>query len=541
MKFAKKIALAQINPTVGDIVGNCAKIVEAWEKANADGAELVVFPELCVVGYSPEDLVLTQEFRTKAMNAVYELAKKTAGGAAIIVGCVWEIESKIHNAALLLDAGKILHIQLKTKLPNVGVFDEKRTFSAGDGAKVFEWRGHKIGILICEDIWDISLAHSLKKQGVEEIFAINASPFEVGKFEKRVEVVKNAALAANAPVYYTNMAGGQDDIVFDGGSFAVNSAGETIASFPQFEEGIFVIPVKAGILSLDSSLRGNDNEEIWKAISIGLRDYVQKNGFSSVVLGLSGGIDSAVTAAVAVDALGAENVLGVLLPSPYTSKESVEDALETAKLLGIETKTILITEAMLAFEELLTPEFGADNWLENPAIGGNLQARIRGVILMAISNKFGNLLLSTGNKSELAVGYSTLYGDSCGAFNMLKDIYKTQVYELAQWRNLGRNVVSPAIPLRSITKPPSAELKPNQRDDDQLPPYDILDKILELHIENRQSEAEIIAEGFAPEIVKKVLHLVRISEYKRSQSCLGVKISTMAFGKDRRFPITNKF
>ena len=425
-----------------------------------------------------------------------------------------------------------MHIQHKIKLPNEGVFDEKRVFFADKSPKIVNWRGHKIGILICADIWEKSLSKKLGKQGVEAVFAINASPFEVGKYEKRVEVVKAAARAANVPVYYTNMVGGQDDIVFDGGSFVVNSAGEMIASFPQFEE---IISCNSNYPP--STIHHPQEWQIWNAISLGLRDYVRKNGFSKVVLGLSGGIDSAVTAAVAVDALGAQNVLGVLLPSPYTSKESVEDALETAKLLGIGTKTIAITEAMLAFEELLGLEFGAENWIENPAIGGNLQARIRGVILMAISNKFGNLLLSTGNKSEIAVGYSTLYGDSCGAFNVLKDIYKTGVYELANWRNS----ISPAIPLRSITKPPSAELKPNQRDDDQLPPYDILDKILELHIENRKAEAEIIEEGFAPEIVKKVLQLVRISEYKRRQSCLGVKISGMAFGKDRRFPITNKF
>jgi len=531
LQIAKKIALAQINLIVGDIVGNGEKILHAWEKANADGAELVVFPELCMVGYPPEDLVLTPAFRKAAMSQVHEIARKTASGAALIVGCVWELEGKIYNAALLLDGGRIIHIQPKTKLPNYGIFDEKRLFTAGDGATVISWRGHKIGILVCEDIWHIELAEELGKQGVEAVFAINASPFEVGKYEQRLQVVKDAAIAADAPVYYANMVGGQDDIVFDGGSLVVDLAGE-VTSFPQFEEIVALASYHP-----PSAIHYPPEWQVWNALKLGLADYVRKNGFSSVMLGLSGGIDSAVTAAIAVDALGAKKVLGVLMPSPYSSEHSVKDALKSAKLLGFDTKTIAIDDQMCSFSALLSPEFAQINWMENPAIGGNLQARLRGVILMALSNNFGHLLLSTGNKSEIAVGYSTLYGDSCGAYNPLKDLYKTKVYELAKWRNS----VSAAIPKNSIDKPPSAELKPNQRDDDQLPPYDILDAILENHIEKRLSSEEIIALGFAPEVVKKVLHLVRISEYKRRQSCPGVKISPMFFGKDRRFPLTNKF
>jgi len=531
MSAFPKISIAQINPTVGDIAGNSQLVIDAWKKASASGAEIILFPELSVIGYPPQDLVLMPDFRKKAMAAVQEIAEQTEGGAALILGCVWEIEGKIYNSAILIDGGKILHIQPKNRLPNYGIFDEKRIFSAGDVPQAIDWRRRKIGLLICEDIWDESLAKNLGAQGAEMIFSINASPFEIGKMEKRKTVVCEAARAANSPIYYVNMVGGQDDIVFDGGSFATNSAGEIICQFPQFDGGVFTLNLKPEAQSLCAQA------QVWNAITLALRDYIRKNNFKSVVLGLSGGIDSAVSAAVAVDALGAENVLGVLLPSPYSSEGSITDALETAKLLGIKTKTIPLAEAMKSFEALLTPEIAQNNWMEEPAIGGNLQARIRGIILMALSNAGGRLLLSTGNKSELAVGYSTLYGDSCGGYNVLKDIYKTNVYNLANWRNSK----SPAIPKNSIEKPPSAELKPNQRDDDQLPPYDILDAILAHHIEGRLGVEEIIGKGFAPEIVKKVLHLVRISEYKRQQSCLGAKISPMNFGKDRRFPVTNKF
>lgn len=539
-KELPKIAIAQIDVTVGDIAGNSRKIISAWEKASVGGAQLVLFPELSVIGYPPEDLVLTPSFRALVMDAVRDIAKKTTGGAALVLGSVWETERKIQNCAILLDAGEIVHIQPKTILPNYGIFDEKRVFAAGDGVQSINWRGYKIGILVCEDVWNISMPEALGGQGVEAVLVINASPFDVIKVEQRLNVLSAAAKAAKAPVFYANMVGGQDDVVFDGGSLIIDSAGEIISAYPQFAEGVFYSneQIKPPSLRIE--------EQIWNAMKLGLADYIRKNGFKSVLLGLSGGIDSAVTAALAADALGAENVFGVLLPSPYTSHESIDDALETAKLLGIKTKTIPITEGMKTFETVLTPTLALpiegrgdilENWMENPVIGGNLQARLRGITLMALSNALGHLLLSTGNKSEISVGYSTLYGDSCGSYNMLKDVYKTTVYKLANWRNS----ISPAIPARSISKPPSAELKPNQRDDDQLPPYDILDAILAHHIEGRLGADEITAKGFAPEIVKKVLHLVRISEYKRRQSCPGVKISTMMFGKDRRFPITNKF
>ena len=572
MSDLPQIAIAQINVIVGDIAGNSAKILQAWEKATKEGAQLVVYPELCVTGYPPQDLILSPNFRKKSMQAVYDIAEKTVNGAAMILGSVWEqnschaneswhpekhkevwipafagmtkesvYDNKIYNAGLLLDGGKIVHIQPKTILPNYGIFDEKRLFDAGNGTVAVNWRGHKMAILICEDVWHESLVNSLKDQALEVIFVINASPFEVGKYEQRISVAAKAASVANASLFYINMVGGQDDIVFDGGSFAINSVGGMICSLPRFEENIVVIPN-----ACEESLQNNDkilhyaqddNWKIWNAMKLGLADYVHKNGFSKVLLGLSGGIDSAVTVACAVDALGAENVLGVLLPSPYSSQGSIDDALESAKLLGIKTRTIPITSPMEIFSDLLTPEFEKTNWIEEPEIGGNLQARLRAVILMGLSNCYGSLLLSTGNKSEIAVGYSTLYGDSCGAYNVLKDIYKTQVYALANWRN----TQSQAIPERSISKAPSAELKPNQRDEDNLPPYDILDDVLAKHIEGRMSAQEIIAAGHDQKIVEKILRLVRLSEYKRSQSCLGVKISPMLFGKDRRYPITNKF
>lgn len=539
MSSLPKIAIAQINVTVGDIAGNSEKILKAWKKASADGAELVVFPELCVTGYPPQDLILSPDFCKKAMQAVEEIATQTADGAALIIGCVWEDNGKIYNAALLIDGGKIIHIQPKTMLPNYGIFDEKRLFDAGNGVATGQWRGHKIAILICEDVWHESLVDTHKNQQIEAIFVINASPFEIGKYEQRLSVTKKAVSIISAPLFYTNLIGGQDDIVFDGGSFALNSVGEIIFEFPRFKEAVILCDEQASAQDPKDPAQqlGCSQGDVWNAMKLGLADYVRKNGFSKVLLGLSGGIDSAVTAALSVDALGAENVLGVLLPSPYSSKGSIEDALESAKLLGIKTRTIPITSGMEMFDKLLTPEFEKTGWMEDPEIGGNMQARLRGVILMGLSNRYGSLLLSTGNKSEIAVGYSTLYGDSCGAYNVLKDIYKTEVYKLAKWRN-GQ---SQTIPQNSINKAPSAELKPNQLDEDNLPPYDILDDILVKHIEGRLSAEEIIASGHEQKTVEKVLRLVRLSEYKRSQSCLGVKISPMLFGKDRRYPLTNKF
>jgi NAD+ synthase len=527
-----RLAIAQLNPVVGDIAGNLAKIAAAHDAASVQGANLVICPELSLVGYPPEDLVLSPSFRARAMEAVTTLAEKTVNGVAIVVGSVVEENGKIFNAVLLLDGGKIIHVQHKVMLPNYGIFDEKRIFSTGEAPKVFSWRGMTLGMLVCEDVWNPELPESLKRNGAELLIVVNASPFEAGKMAQRKEVVRGVGV----PLVYANMVGGQDDIVFDGGSFVMAADGKVVMQMAEFEEGlaVFAYPVDPAL-----ALRAPQDDEwrLWQAMVVGLRDYVNKNGFPGVMLGLSGGIDSAISAAVAVDALGADRVKGVLLPSPYTSKESVEDALHTATLLGIETMSVPIAPGMAVFDEVLSPVFRESGWMENVAIGGNVQARLRGMTLMAISNRYGWMVMSTGNKSEIAVGYSTLYGDSCGGYNVLKDLYKTQVYALANWRNRAGVV----IPERSISKAPSAELAPGQKDEDQLPPYAVLDRILFLHVENRLGVEEIVAQGFAQGMVEKIVRLVRISEYKRRQSCPGVKLSGMLFGKDRRFPMTNKF
>ncbi|NBX02926.1 MAG: NAD+ synthase [Alphaproteobacteria bacterium] len=529
------IALAQINPTVGDIAGNAALLATAYDEAH--GADIIIAPELALTGYPPEDLILMPHFRKCAMAAAHELAKKTAIGAAFLFGSIWEEDGKVYNAALLAEGGKIVHVQPKTMLPNYGVFDEKRVFSAGSEPHVCHWRGAKLGILVCEDMWHAGVADALKKDGAEILLVINASPFEAGKLAQRHKVAAGAATRTGLPLAYVNLVGGQDDIVFDGGSFVMDAGGAILMQMPEFQESVMTV-MRDGVMGTATTTSPRStNETLWNAMKLALADYVRKNGFSGVLLGLSGGIDSAISVALAVDALGAENVQGVLLPSPYSSQGSIDDALESAKLLGIKTDTISIAPFMQTAEASLTPVFGAEGWMDDIAVGGNLQARIRGQILMALSNQTGRMLLSTGNKSEIAVGYSTLYGDSCGAYCVIKDLYKTEVYTLAKWRNS----ISKVIPQSSIDKAPSAELKPGQRDDDQLPPYDILDAILQLHIEKRQSAEEIIAQKFDAAVVKKILHLVRISEYKRRQSCPGVKLSPMLFGKDRRYSLTNKF
>lgn len=529
-----KIAIAQINATVGDIEGNAAKILSHYEKAKLLGADLVAFPELALVGYSPQDMVLMPAFRKAAAIALKELARRTAKGPAMVVGSVVEEKKKIYNAAVLLADGKIAHVQPKIKLPNYGVFDEKRVYDAGKAVKAARWRGRKIGMLVCEDSWHPELSRALKKQKAEVVISINASPFEAKKLALRKKAMAAGAKAAAAPFVYVNMVGGQDDVVFDGGSFVLDKQGKVTAQLPEFQQEVVVMPLASRQVPYPALAA---EESLWQAMMLGLCDYVKKNGFSQVVLGLSGGIDSALTAAAAVDALGAKNVRGVLLPSPYTSRASVEDAEALAKNLGIGIISVPITEAMETFEERLSPVFRDAGWMEDVAVGGNLQARLRGVTLMALSNKFGWLLLSTGNKSEIATGYTTLYGDACGGYNVVKDLYKTQVYALAKWRNRKQEI----IPARILAKPPSAELKPGQKDEDTLPPYAMLDKILMLHIEGRKSAAEIAAKGFNRATVERVLKMVRLSEYKRRQSAPGVKLSPMLFGKDRRYPLTNKF
>jgi len=531
------IILAQINPIVGDISGNAAKILSAYEAAAEKRASLVVCPELSLIGYPPEDLLLVPSFRSRAMQEARKIAAATTD-AGLVFGTLWEEGGAVYNAAVFASGGRIQHIHYKIMLPNYGVFDEKRHFSSGSSVKVFEWNGMRLALLVCEDIWHLQYTQDIARQHAEMILVINASPFEVGKLAARKKITALAAQVAHTPIVYTNMMGGQDDIVFDGGSFLVNASGYVVSEAPQFSEMLHVVrsPLRVGGGGDDNSHPAAslaEEEAIWKAIGVGLGDYVHKNGFKGVLLGLSGGIDSAISASMAVDALGAERVRGVLLPSPYTSKDSIDDALELATALGIHTDTISIAPAMETMEKTLSPLMS--DIMEDVSVGGNIQARIRGQILMAISNKTGFMLLSTGNKSEVAVGYTTLYGDTCGGYNCLKDVYKTQITQLARWRN-SQSVV---IPERTITKPPSAELKPNQKDSDQLPEYAVLDQLLAHHIEGRKSADEIIALGFDTAMVKQVVQMVRNSEYKRRQSAPGVKISSMMFGRDRRFPLTN--
>lgn len=559
------IALAQINVTVGDIRGNSAKIVDATHKAASQGADLVLFPEMAITGYPPEDLVFKGVFQRKAKEAVQQIAEETQdSGTAVLVGGLWEEGGKLYNSVFLIDGGKVLHIQHKRSLPNYGVFDEKRLFTKGAEPDVVTWRGVKLGILICEDVWDARWPQRLAGQAAELLLVINASPFETGKAAARREVVRHVARDCALPVIYLNMVAGQDELVFDGGSFVMDAGGQEVGQLAAFEEELAlttwgrVIPAHAGIhlaaaeadkmdpgiclgdkaswhcTAAPIAAQPDDLASIYGAMVLGLRDYVTKNKFKGVVIGLSGGIDSGLTAAVAVDALGAEMVHGLLMPSPYTSDDSIEDADELASNLGISMDTIAIEPAMQAFDAMLKPVFAGR---EADTTEENIQARIRGNLLMAVSNKMGYMVLTTGNKSEMSVGYATLYGDMCGGYSVLKDVYKTTVWALSRWRNEPGTI----IPERMITKAPTAELRPNQTDQDSLPPYDVLDAILHGLIEERLSMAEVVARGHEKATVERVARMIYIAEYKRRQAPPGVKITGMAFGRDRRYPITNQW
>ncbi len=567
--------VSQLNLTVGDLAGNAQHIRAEHARAAQQGAELAVFPELCVIGYPPEDLIFTPKLRRDAMAMVQELALLTAGDApAMLLGCVWEQESsefrvqssELYNAALLLDDGEIKHIQYKHHLPNYGVFDEKRVFERGPLPEVMEWRGRKLGVLICEDMWGETASRHLAAQQPEVIICINASPFEQGKQEKREALASHEARSAGCPLVYLNQVGGQDELVFDGGSFVVDAAGEVVERLAFFTEDAWVWSRDSGKKNPGSRIP-NPESLLYSAMTTGLRDYVNKNGFPGVVLGLSGGIDSALTACVCVDALGPERVHCVMLPSPYTSQMSLEDAATLAVNLGITYDILPISEGMEAAEKMLKgmegngmrgcPEGGAacQKIISIPTAIAfeNIQSRLRGLLLMAISNSTGKLLITTGNKSEMATGYATLYGDMCGAFSVLKDVYKTEVFALARWRNEQSEGVYGSgraergatginlIPERTITRPPSAELREGQVDEDSLPPYEVLDKILYHLVEERLAVDEVAAKGYDRATVEKVARLLYISEYKRRQAPPGVKLTAMAFGRDRRFPLTNRF
>jgi NAD+ synthase len=542
-----RIALAQLDPIMGDIAGNLARARAA--RAAAGAADLILFPELYIVGYPPEDLVLKPALQQDARAAIEDLARDTTSGPAVLVGAPWVVDGQLYNAFLLLDGGRVAAVTLKHDLPNYGVFDEKRVFAAGPLPQPMTVRGLTIGVPVCEDIWTGAVTGALAQRGARLLLVPNGSPFEAGKEDVRLELARARARETGLPLIYLNQVGGQDELVFDGASFVLNADGETALALPGWEEktvitdwtrgpdGRFVC-APGGTAPAGSRLSG-----IYHAMVLGLRDYVNKNRFPGVVLGLSGGIDSALSAAVAVDALGAARVRSVMLPSRYTSRESLEDADECARLLGTPYETIEIERAVAAMSETLAAPFAGTN---ADTTEENIQSRLRGVILMALSNKFGPMVLTTGNKSEMSVGYATLYGDMCGGYNVLKDIYKTEVFALARWRNQN----SPAgalgpqgrvIPERIIAKPPTAELRPGQTDQDSLPPYDILDGILECLVERECSFEETVAKGFDPATVRRVEHLLYVSEYKRRQAPPGVKISSRNFGRDRRYPITNAF
>ena len=542
-------AFAQINPTVGDVLGNVERVRDARTKAAAAGADLMVTGELVVAGYPPEDLVLKQSFQRRIVEAVEAFAAETDdGGPAVLLGAPWRTDGCLRNAALLIDGGRIVDILVKTDLPNYGVFDEKRLFVAGVAPRPIEFRGVRLGAMICEDMWTPDVARPLAEAGAEMLIVMNGSPFESDKPGQRIQLARDRAGETGLPLAYVNLIGGQDELVFDGESFVVAANGELVARAPAWEEHLLLTKWEreadgwhcrpAAIAEEPSDL-----EAVYRAMTLGLRDYVNKNGFPGVVIGMSGGIDSALTAAVAVDALGADRVLLIAMPSPYTSCESIEDAEAAAKLLGTTLESVSIEPAMGAFGTMLADLFAGrpPNEAEE-----NIQARARGLTLMAVSNKFGHMLVTTGNKSEMSVGYATIYGDMCGGYSVLKDIYKTTVFALSRWRNAHRpaDALGPegrVVPERIITKPPSAELKPDQTDQDTLPPYEILDGILQGLVEEEMAVADVAARGYDESLVRRIWRMLDRAEYKRRQAPPGVKITTRAFGRDRRYPITNRF
>ncbi len=549
------IAIAQINPTVGDVDGNLQLIRTTRAEADEAGADLVIFSELVICGYPPEDLVLKPALQDHCRRAVEALARDTAdGGPALLVGTPWIETDKLYNAVVLLRDGEINTTRYKYDLPNYGVFDEKRVFEAGpipgpipfplqDGSIV------RLGVMICEDMWTEDAAEGLQESGAEILVIPNGSPFEHDKQDLRLNLAVERVTETGLPLIYGNQVGGQDELVFDGGSFALNADCRLVAQAPHFETDLLITrwqrnPDDRWFCETGKMVPPPSHlQAIYRAMCLGLKDYVEKNRFPGVVLGLSGGIDSALTAAVAADAIGPERVHAVMMPSRYTSKESLEDAAGCAKALGIHLDEVTIEPAVEAFGGMLSPIF-ADR---KPDITEeNIQARIRGVLLMAISNKLGSMLLTTGNKSEMSVGYATLYGDMCGGYSVLKDVYKTMVFALSEWRNQNHDNWMKAppgevTPMRIITKPPSAELRPDQKDEDSLPAYEELDAILQALVEDDRSAAGLVRDGYERATVQRVSNLLDLAEYKRRQAPPGVKITRKAFGRDRRYPITNAF
>jgi NAD+ synthase len=543
------ISLAQINPKVGDVAGNLALIRETRVKAR--DSDLIVFPELMISGYPPEDLVLKPAFQEACRQALDDLAADSGfgeEGPALLVGAPWVEDGRLLNGLFLIEGGRIAASRFKRDLPNYGVFDEKRVFQSGPAQGPVPFRGLQLGLQICEDFWFPQATCDLARAGADLLIVPNGSPFEHDKPDQRLKMAGERQGESGLPVIYLNIVGGQDELVFDGGSFVLDRGGVIKCRLPSFAEKI--VPTNwrksAGGWSCaktEVAPQPDRLEAIYRALMLGLKDYVEKNGFPGILLGLSGGIDSALTAAVAADALGPERVRAVMMPSPYTSADSLEDAATVAEMLGLVYDSVPIEPAMHAFETMLRDLFAGHpkNTAEE-----NIQSRIRGVILMALSNKLGHMLLTTGNKSEMSVGYATLYGDMCGGYSVLKDVYKMMVFELSRWRNASKpmGALGPkgrVMPERVITKAPSAELKPNQTDQDTLPPYSVLDGILDCLVEHEMGVEEVVAKGFEQATVLKVWRMLDIAEYKRRQAPPGVKITSRAFGRDRRYPITNGF
>ena len=534
-----RIVMAQIDTLVGDVDGNSDKIIAAAERAREEfAADAILFPELALCGYPPEDLLLRPGLSLRVVHGL-ERIKRSVAGIDIIVGYPRRATGGLYNAASLLRDGRIIATYHKQHLPNYSVFDEKRYFKRGDGPCVVEIKGVPVAIVICEDVWLPQPLQQARDAGARMVLVLNASPYRIDKGREREEVLRQRAQENGLPALYVNLVGGQDELVFDGESFVIDARGDVTQRAPAFQEGLYPVDLEvteAGVVPRPGSCAPVLSEEasVYQALVLGVRDYVEKNGFPGVVIGLSGGIDSALTLAVAVDALGAERVEAVMMPSRYTRDISLEDAQQQARTMGVEYRVISIEKVYQAFLESLAEEFagtGAD------ATEENIQARCRGVILMAISNKRHKMVLTTGNKSEMAVGYATLYGDMAGGFDVLKDVPKTLVFRLAEYRNSEREV----IPRRVIERPPSAELAPDQKDVDSLPPYPVLDGILELYVERDKCIEDIVAAGYDEAVVKRVVRMVDRNEYKRRQAPPGVRVTRRAFGRDRRYPITSGY
>ena len=539
------IAVAQLNPIVGDARGNADKVRRA--RASAPDADLIVFPELFIAGYPPEDLVLKPAFQAACREVVEDLARETSNGPALLLGTPWLEDGKLYNAVALVEGGRVAALRFKVDLPNYGVFDEKRVFAPGPAPGPVNFRGVRIGIPICEDIWGPEPVECIAETGGEILLVPNGSPYRRGIINERLNVAVARVVEAHLPLLYVNQVGGQDELVFEGASFALNADGALAAQLPAFREEVALTQWSRtdrgwrceGAIAALAEGDGTD----YAACVLGLRDYVDKNGFPGVVLGLSGGIDSALCAAIAVDALGAHRVRALMLPYRFTSQVSIDDAAQVARALGIQYDVVPIAPAVEGIEAALAPVFAG---LARDVTEENLQARVRGTILMAVSNKFGAMVVTTGNKSEMSVGYATLYGDMNGGFNPIKDLYKTEVYRLSRLRNRWKPAWAHGpdglvIPESILVRAPTAELRENQTDQDSLPPYDLLDAILERLVEREQPVADIIAEGYDRDTVLRIERMLNVAEYKRRQAAPGVKVTLRNFGRDRRYPITNRF